>query len=347
MYRRQGEAGEDRRPALTVRWGIVATGGIATRFVAAMSMVADGEIVGVASRSMDRAQAFSSEHGIPYAYDDVAALAGDDRIDAVYIASPHSGHSPDTLASIAAGKHVLCEKPMALSAAQAEQMVAAARARGTFLMEAVWTRFLPSYQALVGVLAEGRIGVPLLVEADFGFRVPLDPHGRLFDPALGGGAVLDLGIYPLQLCSLVLGHPDRVTADGEIGVTGVDEQVAAVLHHPEGGLGVVKAAIRVPMSCRARISGSEGWIDLPPFMHCPDHLEVSSAGRTDRIEAGFEGDGLRFEIEEVHRCIDTGRTESSVMPLDETISLARTMDRILDRIGVVRHQARDAGAERG
>ena len=158
-------------------------------------------------------------------------------------------------------------------------------------MEAMWSRFLPAYVILRDLLGEQRVGDPRLVEADFGFRRDLDPAHRLFDLALGGGALLDLGIYTAQLVALVLGHPDRVVADGHIGETGVDEQVAAVLHHPGGRLGVIKAAIRTGLSCSARISGTDGWIEIPPFMHAPDHLVVGAAGshRAHRRAVGGRG----------------------------------------------------------
>jgi len=202
-------------------------------------------------------------------------------------------------------------------------------------MEAIWSRFLPAYRALVDVIGEGRIGEPLLVEADFGFRVPVQPEHRLFNAELGGGALLDLGIYPIQLCTLVLGPIERVVADGVVGETGVDEVVAAVLHHPAGGLGVVKAALRVSMTCTARIAGTEGVIDLPAMMHCPNSLTVSSPAGVEQMDASYEGNGLRFEIEEVHRCLVEGRTESPVITLDESIALATTLDAIRAELGVV------------
>jgi predicted dehydrogenase len=319
-----------------VRWGVVGPGGIATRFGEAMELVEGGSITAVASRSRERADAYADRFGVPTRYDDYAALADDPDVDVVYVATPHPRHEADTLMFVAAGKHVLCEKPMALNAAQTRRMVEAARARGVFLMEAVWSRFLPAYRALVDVLAGGRIGEPLVVDADFGFRRPVEPSHRLFDPALGGGATLDLAIYPLQLSSLVFGAPpDRVVADGTVGETGVDERIAAVLHHPGGGLGVIKAAIRVDLPCRARVSGSEGWIDVPPFMHFPHSLDVHTADGVERIDAGFEGDGLRFQVDEVHRCLAGGDTESPTMPLDESIALAGTLDAIRAQVGVV------------
>lgn len=318
----------------TVRWGIIGTGGIARRFVRAMEQVPDGTIVAVASRSIERSKEFASFADAPRAHGAYEQLAQDPEVDCVYVATPHPFHERDTLMCIEAGKPVLCEKPFALNARQAERMITAARQRGTFLMEAIWSRFLPSYRRLGEVIASGRIGEPLLVEADFGFRAPFNAEHRLFAADLGGGALLDLGIYPLQLCSLILGSPVSVSAQAVIGATGVDEQVAAVVRYP-GGLGVIKAATRVALSCQARISGTDGWIGLPKFMHCPEHLTVTVGDETETIDARFEGDGLRFEILEAQRCLRDGRLESEVMPFDQTLSLARTMDDIRGQIGVV------------
>ena len=202
-------------------------------------------------------------------------------------------------------------------------------------MEAIWSRFLPSYRAIVDVLGAGRVGEPLLVEADFGFRRPVDPKDRLFRLDLGGGGLLDLGIYPIQLCSLVLGPPQHAAAEGVIGETGVDEHVAAVLRHPGGRLGVVKASLRVGMTCTARISGTEGSIEVPALMHCPNAITVTTVDGSERINGSYEGNGLRFEIEEVHRCLAAGETESRVMPLDETMVFATTLDSIREQIGLV------------
>ena len=319
---------------MTWRWGIIGPGGIATQFATGMAMVGDGELTAVASRALARADAFADRFAIPHRYDRVGTLVDDPDVDVVYVATPHAQHMDATLAALDAGKHVLCEKPLALSARQAQLMADRARARGRFLMEAMWSRFLPSYVALRDVLSSGRLGEPLLVEADFGFRAAVQPSHRHFDLALGGGATLDLGVYPVQLCSLVLGPPSRVAADGVTGETGVDEQVAAVFHHPGGALGVVKAAIRVAMACSARIACTDGTISLPPLMHCPDHIDVTTAHGTERIDGGWQGEGLRFQVHEVHRCLDEGRSESAIMPLDESVSIASTMDAMLAAVGV-------------
>jgi predicted dehydrogenase len=317
-----------------VRWGVAGPGAIATRFVEGMGHVDGGTVVAVASRSGDRARAFAERFGIERAYGNYEDLAADDGVDVVYIGTPHSRHAADSLLYIRAGKHVLCEKPFTLNAEQAREVVAAAREHQRFVMEAMWTRFLPSYRVLSDVLAEGRIGEPLLVEADFGWRAPVVPTDRHFDLAQGGGALLDLGIYPVQLCFLVLGRPDAVVAQGYVGETGVDEQLAAVLHHPGGRLGVVKTALRVPLTCTARIAGTDGTIDLPAFMHCPDHITVRDASGEERIDAPWEGEGLRFQVGEVHRCLAEGLLESARMPLDESVAIAGTLDAIRAQVGV-------------
>ena len=318
-----------------IRWGALGPGAIAVGFADAMRMVDDGEIVAVASRSAERAEAFAERFGVRNRYGDYSSLAADPDVDAVYVATPQSRHMEDTLMCVDAGKHVLCEKPFALNAIQARRMVDAARGRGVFLMEAIWSRFLPAYRSLVDVVGSGKIGQPLLVEGDFGFRREFDPEHRLFRLDLGGGGLLDLGIYPVQLSSLVLGPIEHVVADGVLGESGVDEQVAAVLRHAGGTLGVVKAALRVGLTCTARISGTAGAVAIPALMHCPNSITVMSADGVEQIDGSYEGNGLRFEIEEVHRCLGSGRLESEVMPLEESFALAGTLDAIRAQIGLV------------
>ncbi len=319
---------------MTVRWGVVGPGSIARQFADGMRLVDDGVIGAVASRSMDRADAYADEFGIARRYADPRALADDPEVDVVYVATPHARHHPDAMLFLEAGKHVLCEKPLALNASQATAMVDAARDAGVFLMEALWSRFLPGYGVVADLLDRGRIGAPLLVEADFGFRRDVDPGHRLFDPVLGGGALLDLGIYPVQLATLVLGPPERVTADGHVGETGVDESVVAVLGYPAGRTALVKASIRIPMACTARIAGTAGTISIPAFMHRPTCIDLAREGRVERIDASYEGEGLRFQVHEVHRCLAEGRTESTVVPLDESVAIATVLDAVRAQIGV-------------
>lgn len=325
---------DDGGGAVTFRWGIAGPGSIARRFADALEQLDDAELAAVGSRDLGRAEAFVARHG-GRAYGSYEALADDPTVEAVYVATPPSCHARDTVMFLDAGKHVLCEKPFALNAHQSMLMIDAAQRNQRFLMEAMWSRFLPAYRTMRALLDDGEIGTPNHVIADFGMRRPVDPADRHFDPRLGGGGLLDLGVYPVQLASFVFGPPSSVRAVGHIGETGVDEQVAAVLGHPDGATAVVQAALRVHMTITARICGENGVIELPAFMHCPDHLFVQRAAERRRIDAGWEGEGLRFQVEEVHRCLAAGLLESSVMPLGESLSIMRTLDTIRTEIGLM------------
>jgi predicted dehydrogenase len=317
-----------------IRWGIAATGGIARGFAQGLSETDDAQTVAVASRSHERAERFGAEFDIPHRHASYEDLAADDDVDVVYVATPHSRHEADSLLFLEAGKHVLCEKPFALNERQSQRMIDTARQRGLFVMEAIWSRFLPAYVMLRELLAESAVGEVQSVDADFGVRFPFDPTHRLFDLALGGGALLDLGIYPLQLASLVLGPPTDVHAVASLGATGADEHVAAVLAHAGDALATIRAATQVNLTCTARISGTGGVIDLPAFMHCPDSLTLTTPAGIERREAPIVGQGLRYQVGEVHRWVRAGARESPVIPHAETLSLANTMDRIRAQIGV-------------
>ena len=274
---------------MTLHWGIAATGTIARDFVSDLALLPDTHISAVGSRTQERADEFGTTHGITVRHPSYEALAADPNVDVVYVASPQSRHMRDVLLFLDAGKHVLCEKPFALNAAEAMTMATRARANGRFLMEGIWSRFLPAYVHLRRLLAEERVGEPMVLDACFGFRMPVAPENRLFSKALGGGALLDLGIYPVQLASLVFGAPDEVLATGDIGATGFDERVALLLHHPAGGIATLRAAIRTVLPSEAVIAGSRGSIRLPTWMHCPDHLLFTDRAGSERIDAAFEG----------------------------------------------------------
>ncbi|WP_116997132.1 Gfo/Idh/MocA family protein [Desertimonas flava] len=318
----------------TVRWGIAATGRIAASFVEDLALLDGHEVVAVGSRTAAGAEAFGERCGIPHRHGAYADLATDPDVDVVYVASPQAGHAPHTLLFLEAGKHVLCEKPFALNAAEAAAMIDAATSRGLFVMEALWSRFLPAYVELRRLLDIGQIGTPQVVDSDFGFRLPIDPGHRLFDLERGGGALLDLGIYPLQLATLVLGAPASVVAAAHLGETGVDESTFAVVTHEGGGHSVSKASIRTPFAGRARIAGTDGVIELPSPMHVPRSLTLTVGDDVQRIETPFDGNGLRFQAVEVAARIAAGDVESPVMPHAETLRLAMLMDEIRTTIGL-------------
>ena len=318
----------------TWRWGIAGTGGIAGGFTRDLALVPGAQVVAVGSRSQDTADAFAADHGIGRAHGSYDALADDPDVDVVYVAGPHTTHLDLTLRFLRAGKHVLCEKPLGLSAAEVRQMAEAARRADRFLMEALWSRFLPAYAELRELLAQGVIGEPRMVEAEFGFVLPFDATHRLFDPQLGGGSTLDQGIYPVQLGHLVFGPPDQVGATGHLGPSGVDEHVAAVLRHPGGGITVAKSSLTASLRCGATVSGTLGTIEVPPFMHRPESLVVRNLDGERTVPAPIEGVGLHHEALEVQRCLTAGERESPLLPLAESLAIATTLDAIRAALGV-------------
>ncbi len=316
-----------------IRWGIVGTGNIATAYVHAVRGSADGELVAVASRRQDTADAFAAEHQIETAHASYESLADDPDVDVVYVATPHHRHRDNCLLYLDAGKHVACEKPLALNEIQAAEMVAAARRTGRFFVEAIWSRFLPSYRTLVDLLDEGKIGTPLQVEASFGMRLDLDPEHRLRDPLQAGGSLLDMGIYPVQLAHLVFGEPREVTAVAHMDATGVDDDTVVVMKF-DGGLAVGRSAIRTKLPCTAQIVGTDGIIDLPAFMLCPLHLDVETPAGRERIDTPPLPSPWTHVVDEVNRCVRSGQTETPLIPLAESCAIARTLDRARVAIGL-------------
>ena len=256
----------------TVNWGVLAPGGIAGDWVAAVHQHTDQRVVAVASRSLDRAQVFAGTHSIPQAYGSYDELVADPNVHVVYVAAPHSEHRALALLAIAAGKHVLVEKPIGLNADEAREIAAAARAAGVFAMEAMWSRFLPQTSVVAQLLADGALGEVLTVTGDFGARFEVNLDGRAYNPALGGGALLDIGVYPAWFAHFVLGAPTRVTASGSLAVTGVDAQAAVILDFPSSASGseaqaVFTTSMLVDTPLTATICGTQARIEFTgPFM---------------------------------------------------------------------------------
>jgi predicted dehydrogenase len=234
-----------------------------------------------------------------------------------------------------AGKAVLCEKPFAINAREAAEMIATARERKLFLMEAMWTRFLPSMARLRELLADNVIGEVRMLHADFGFRTNVNPQSRLFDPSLGGGGLMDVGVYCVSLASQLFGKPDRVAGLAEIGTTGVDEQGAMLLGYPGGQLAMLSTAIRTSTPHEATIMGTEGMIRLAPAWWKGTDLTVTRNGQPpEALNLPFEGNGYNYEAAEAGRCLRAGKLESDVMPLDETLAIMQTLDQIRAPWGV-------------
>ncbi len=316
-------------------WGIIGPGKIANKFAVALTLAGRTRLVAIASRDAARGKAFAASHGAEHVYDNYEQLADDPSIDAVYIATPHGFHAEHALLCLQQGKAVLCEKPMALSARQVAEMVDASVRNRAFLMEAMWTRFVPLMQQTMDLIGEGKIGTLKYVRADFGFLSPFSPEGRLYNLRLGGGSLLDIGIYPLFLCLQLLGKPDDIRASGHLAPTGSDETCHAILTWRNGQSAVISSTLACQTSLTAEIAGTEGMIRIPTPWYKNDRLEWNRSGEEARqIQLEPMINGFEYQIREVTRCLDAGLIESPSMSHAFSQMMSRTMDTIRHQLGV-------------
>jgi len=315
-----------------IRWGILGTGNIAGHFAEGLKQLDDAELAAVGSRSTATANDFADQHGVAHRHGSYAGLVEDADVDVVYVATPHPFHKDNVMLSLSAGKPVLCEKPLSINTDDTATIIAHAREKNLFLMEAMWSRFLPALAKLRQLLAEDVIGDVQILNADFGFKASGDPSGRLYNPALAGGALLDVGIYPVSLAYMLFGPPSKIASMGHIGPTGVDEQAAIILGgYPDGALAVSYITIRAASPTEATLVGSKGRIHLhaEPGLFRPYRLTLSMPGRPDQhIDVPYEGNGYHYEAAEVMTCMRAGKIESDIMPLEESLSFIKTMDQI-------------------
>lgn len=329
------DLGPDPADAPPLRWGILAAGGIARKFAADIPQHTASTVVAVGSRSRERAEEFATANGVARAHGSYEDLVADPEVEAVYVASPHSEHRDHALLAIEAGKHVLVEKAFTRNAAEAQQLADAARAKGVFCMEAMWTRFLPHVVALRGVIERGEIGEVLLLEADHGQRFDFGPEHRILNPHLAGGALLDLGVYPVSFAHDLLGVPTAVHASGRLTETGVDGQVAMSLDFAGRAQALLSTTQWAKTPTTAHISGTEGRIEVAGDFYRPTSFRVV---RRDGTEWTFDrpvDGGFQFQAAEVARRIAEGATESSRITLENSIEVMRTLDEIRSQIGVV------------
>lgn len=321
--------------ATKLRWGIISTGKIAVQFAEGLKQVKDAELVAVGSRTQDAADEFGARFSIPRRYGSYEELASDPDVDIVYIGTPHSHHYDNSLMCLKAGKHVLCEKSFTVNARQAAEVIALARKKKLFLMDAVWSRCLPAYEELRSILAKGTLGDIRMVNVDFGFSFPFDAKNRLFDPKLAGGALLDIGIYAVQMASLVYGgQPKTIDTHAEFGKTGVDEQAGIVLGYEGGRMAVFTLSFQSETTQEANIMGRAGRVKVHRQFWHPEGLTVTMQGKPDKlIKRPIKGNGYNYEAIEVMKCIRAGKTESALMPLDETLGIMKTMDAIRAKWG--------------
>ena len=320
----------------TICWGILGTGGIAHQFVRGLRDTPDAEILAVGSRSEESAREFADAFDVPRHYPSYEELAADPDVDVIYVATPHPFHEANVTLGLEAGKHVLCEKPMTVNAHQAERLISLAKGRGLFLMEGMWTRFLPLIERVREMISSGAIGEPRTLDVDFGFRAPFDASHRLFNPDLGGGALLDVGVYCVSLSSMIFGAPEKIIGLAHFGKTSVDEQSAAILEHGDGRMSTISIAIRTATPHEAVIAGTDGRIKIHSEWWRSNALTLSRPGKKDEtIEIPYTGNGFPHEAAEVMRCVRSDELQSNVMPLRETLEVSRTMDELRRQWGLV------------
>jgi predicted dehydrogenase len=314
----------------TINWALVGTGGISNSFLAGLRAAEGARPAAVVSRSRENAEGFAGKYGVEKWYTDYDAMLADPGIDAVYIGTPHSTHRDYALRALKAKKAVLCEKPAALNAAETGEMIRAARENRVFFMEAMWTRFVPSLCKVREWLREGLIGEVRMLQANFGFNVPWNPQGRLLNSSLGGGALLDAGIYPVSLASMVFGggRPEKIASLMHLGETGVDEECCGLISYGPSRMAMVSAAIRTSTVNDGWIYGSLGRIHLPGFVFSR-RADLFIDGKDPyQYEPEMVSNGYNYEAEAVMDCIREGRTESAVMPPEETLTIMETLDEI-------------------
>lgn len=312
-----------------IRWGILAPGNISGAFAAALNEAEGVELAAVGSRDKKRARAFAEQYGVARAHGSYDELAADPEVDAIYIGTPHAFHERDTIVCLEHGKHVLCEKPFAINAAQARRMITAARKNDRLVMEAMWTRFLPSLIRVREMMAAGDIGEPRTLTADFGIQPRFDPASRLFNPDLGGGALLDLGVYPVSLSSWLFGTPVDIKGTANLGPTGVDDDCAFVLKHEGGQMTTAFASMRVETSREAVIQGTRGWIRLhQPWWGASRVTVKKGEAEPEILQFDLRGRGYTHMAEAFMDLVRGGRRDSEVIPLAESVTIMETMDNL-------------------
>lgn len=320
-----------------IRWGILGCGKIANKFASDLKIVKDAELSAIASRSPEKGKAFCELYKPGFSYSTYEALVESTEVDAIYVATPHGFHYEHVMLCLEHGKAVLCEKAFALNLAQARDMVEFARKQKVFLMEAFWTKFLPQYETVMAMIRSGRIGEVKFIQSDFGFKAPEPKAQRLFDPLLGGGSLLDIGIYPIFLAQSILGKPTQVHAFITPYESGVDEQCAMTMKFAGGAMAVLSSTFAADTPVEAMIAGTEGRIVMRNRFHnAQGTIElVMDMEQPQNIEVPREdGFGYQFETRHVNECLHKGLTESPVMTHADTLMLMETLDRVRKVCGV-------------
>jgi predicted dehydrogenase len=318
------------------RWGIMGAGKIADKFCTALMVTEGAEVYAVASRDMDKAKDYAVRYNAVATYNNYEDLVNDQNVDIIYIATPHSFHYEQTLLCLQHNKPVLCEKPMSLSTKQTTEMIAAAAEKKLFLMEGMWTACMPFMEKILSLIEEDAIGQPQYIHADFGFTAPFDPAGRLFKKALGGGSVLDVGIYPIFLATIIFGKPSLIQSVSKLTTTGVDEYANMVLQYPGGQTAHLLSSISFNTALEAEIIGTKGRIKIDnPCFKATDFTLILNDGTSEHFSMPHHSNGFEHQIKEVMHCLDNGLLQSSKVPHQLTITVSKIMEEVLKQAGVV------------
>ena len=319
----------------TIHWGILGPGAIAYNFAEGLKYVKNAKLTAVGSRDIERAKNFALKYNIPFAFGSYEELARCEEVDVIYVATPHGRHYEDMLLCLDNDKNILCEKSFTLNARQATHVLDRAKQKNVFIMEAMWTLFMPVIFKLKELLKDGVIGRLTFINADLGFHFPFDPEHRVYNPQLGGGALLDIGVYPLSLCYHLFGVPDEIKALALIGKTGVDEQDGILFKYGDGPLAHLYASLRSQTPSEALFIGTKGTIRLHAPLYRPAGITVKVDGQKELyFDAGLAGNGYNYEAEEVGRCLIAGKTESGLISHRHTLEVMELMDTIRSQWGM-------------
>ena len=318
-----------------LRMGIIGTGRIVARWMQDVAAANAAEVTAIASRDEARAREAAQRYGIARAYGSYEAMLEADVCDAVYIATPHSMHRECALLAMKAGKHVLCEKPIAPNAAQFREMADFAKAQGVLLMEGMWTRFFPATQEVRRLVQSGALGETRMIQADFSSHTPFETQTRMFDPAQAGGALLDIGCYGIHYAMYLYGAaPEQVGGTAVLGASGVDEQAVIALRFPGGRMASVACGLRVALPDTARIHGTEGSVEVPGFWH-PSGYDLTKDGKTAHVTVPEHApEGFAYEVRHFCECVREGRLESPIIPHAESLAALEVMDDFRAQIGL-------------
>lgn len=317
------------------KWGIIGLGRIAETFAKGLSVLKNAELYAVASRTQENADRFGKKYHASKMYGSYEAVVQDQDVDVIYIATPHNSHCQNALLCLENKKPVLCEKPLAVNLMQVNKMISTAEKNNTFLMEAMWTRYLPKIEKAIQLIDDGKIGDIQYLRSDFGFYAPFNPDGRLYNPDLAGGSLLDIGIYPIFFALQFMGYPNKITAHARLGQTGVDESCSMVLEYEDGRMAQLFSTILADTPMTTDISGSQGHLTFLKPLHAPADIYINNKkNEIKKYKMNYKGNGYHYQAIEVMECLEKGLLQSEKISWDFSRNMMSLMDEVRKQIGL-------------